>query len=170
MRTLTVTLLLGAALIATPALATDPACIAQAQADFATCKTNCKSDFIDAKAACRNISPGCLSQCNADRDSCIVAATASRDNCIALNGCDGIVGQFGDNGGRDICKAHVGCGGAGNPCGFNAQFISCLVPYEELAFVCRDNCRNLWQLGGGPGAVNACRATHHSCLLSCPQN
>ncbi len=164
-----ITLLTGTvALLATTAMATDLACIDSAHGAFVACKTDCKTDFTDAKAACKNVTPGCLSDCNAQRSDCFAAAQAPLDDCIAQNGCAGIVGAYGDGGGRDICKARVGCGGAGHSCAFNPAFITCLDPYEQLAFACRDSCRNSWQLSGGPGDVAACRTAHRACVQACP--
>ena len=169
MRTSIITLLTGAvALFATTAMATDPACISSAHGAFVACKDVCKSDFLDAKAACKNVEPGCLSDCNAQRADCFAAAQAPLDACIAQNGCAGIVGAYGEGGGRDVCKAQAGCGGPGDPCGFNPTFVHCLDPYEQLAFACRDSCRNQWQLDGGPGDVAACRTAHRACVQACP--
>jgi hypothetical protein len=165
MRTFIATLVLGAsALVATRAFATDPACIHQAQQDLLGCKSGCKSDLTAAKADCKHIEVGCLSQCNADRDDCLQTAMQPLTDCITNDGCAAIVDD-----GRATCKTQVGCGAPADPCGFNAAFVQCLDPYEQLAFTCRDNCRNLWQLNGGPGAVAACRAQHDTCVSGCPK-
>ena len=85
------------------------------------------------------------------------------DTCLAQNNCAGVV----DNG-RATCKAQVGCGAPQDPCGFNPDYVHCLDPYEQLGFTCRDNCRNLWQVGGGPQAVAACQSQFHDCVEVCP--
>ena len=50
----------------------------------------------------------------------------------------------------------------------HSDYVHCLDPYEQLGFTCRDNCRNLWQLSGGPAAVNACQSQFHDCVKACP--
>ena len=167
MRTRIVTLLIVAVtFLATPASARRRSvapCIVQATGTYMQCKRSCRADFVGDKAACLSIDPGCLSQCNLDRDACLAAATASLDACVVQNGCTAIV----DNG-RTTCRQQVGCGGATDPCTFNPQFVQCLDPYEQLAFTCRDSCKNLWQLNGGPTAVAACHTQHQACVRACP--
>jgi hypothetical protein len=169
MRTLVSALLVTTAtLLPSASRATDLQCLLSASGAFRTCNTGCKSDFTNARAACATVDPGCLSECNATLTTCIDGAKASLQACLTDNACDAIVGQFGDGGGRDVCKAQVGCGAAGDSCDFNHDFVLCLDPYEQRAFVCRNGCQDAWQLSGGPAAVAACRKQLKTCLEGCP--
>ena len=156
---------MGALLLAigTPARADVKSCVQDARTTFNACKQGCKSDYVDARAACRGVEPGCFAACIDAREACITSATASLDACLAQNDCAGVV----DNG-RAVCKSQVGCGAPQDPCGFNTAYVHCLDPYEQLTFTCRDNCHNVWQAGGGPTAVAACRTAFHDCVKGCP--
>jgi hypothetical protein len=164
MKTLGAALLLGAVWLIPGTVRADSTCVANAKTAFKGCLTGCKNAFIDDRANCRNIAPGCLSACIDTRDTCLTAADAPLEACYATNACDAIVTNA-----RPGCQTQCGCGGAGNPCGFNACFVKCLDPYEQLRFTCRDECRNQWQLNGGPTAENTCRTQFQTCVQACPQ-
>jgi hypothetical protein len=165
MKTIISTLLMGAAFLlatGTPTRA-DNACLQDARSAFMDCKASCKSDYQDARAGCRGVDPGCFGACIDARETCTTNATASLDACLVQNDCAGVVDK-----GRATCKVQVGCGAPQDPCGFNPDYVHCLDPYEQLGFTCRDNCRNLWQVGGGPVAVKACESQFHDCVKACP--
>jgi hypothetical protein len=162
MKTLGAALLLGA-LWLTAARADVKSCLQAAKNTYAGCKTGCKNAFLDDRANCRNIEPGCLSACLDARETCLANADAPLEACIAQNGCDAIVTNA-----KPTCQSQCGCGGPGNPCGFNACYVRCLDPYEQLKFSCKDACRNQWQLSGGPAAETACRTQFHTCVAACP--
>ena len=169
MRTLLTALVVATImLVPSASRAADIQCLFSASHAFRGCNAGCKSDFANARAACATVDPGCLSECDAGLTACIDAAQASLQSCLTEQGCGAIVGNFGDGGGRDVCKAQVGCGTAGDPCNFNHDFVLCLDPYEQRAFVCRDACQDAWQLSGGPAAVAACRTQEKTCLEACP--
>ncbi len=122
-----------------------------------------RNAFRNEGERCRGMAPAGLSTCIDDRDTCITNAEASLKACIATD-CSGIVAN-----GRTVCQTQCSCGGAGNPCGFNTCFVKCLDPYEQLRFTCTDNCHNVWQLSGGPAAVQACADAFTTCRSNCPQ-
>jgi hypothetical protein len=157
-------LLLGALWLTAPAARADvKSCLRDAKNTYAGCQTGCKNAFHDDVANCKGIAPGCLSACIDAREACLTNAEAPLADCIAQNGCDAIVENA-----KPTCRSQCGCGGAGNPCGFNACYVRCLDPYEQLRFSCKDSCRNQWQLNGGPTAENQCRSAFRACTAACP--
>ena len=153
-------LLLGAVwLTATTARADVKSCLQSAKSTYTGCNTGCKNAFLDDRANCKGITPGCLSDCIDARDTCLAAADATLDACV--NACQPLL----DNG-KASCKTSCGCGGSGNPCGFNSCYVKCLDPYEQIAFSCRDDCHNQFQLGGGPAAEAACQQAFKDCIAA----
>ena len=155
-------LIIGAVwLTATAARADVKSCLATAKATFSGCKTGCKNAFLDDRANCKGITPGCLSDCIDQRTTCLDNADATLNSCLAS--CQPTIDT-----GKATCRdaQHCNCGGPSNPCGFNQCYIDCLDPYEQVAFSCRDSCRNTFQLGGGPAAEAACRSAFKDCIAA----
>jgi hypothetical protein len=162
MKKLSVMLMVGAMwLTATVVRADVKSCLKTAGSTYKGCKTGCQNAFLDDRANCKGVAPGCLSACIDARTTCLDAADASLNTCLAT--CDPIVAN-----GKATCKTSCGCGGSSNPCAFDTCYVHCLDPYEQIAFSCRDNCRNQFQLGGGPAAEAACRTQFKSCVGACP--
>jgi hypothetical protein len=161
MTKLSATLLIGAIWLTATTARADQACLQSAKSVFAGCKTGCKNAFLDDRANCKGVTPGCLSACIDTRDSCISGAEASLESCEAA--CDPIVANA-----KPTCKAQCGCDAPANPCRFDPCYVHCLDPYEQIRFSCRDDCRNQFQLNGGPAAVAQCKTDFHACVAACP--
>ena len=137
-------------------------CRQQAKADYKSCKTDCRSDFTDARAACLGVSPGCFAACLDGRKECIDTAEQPLTDCLAL--CQPPLDAA-----KAACRTQCGCGGSSNPCGFNPCFIGCVNPAEDVAFLCRNACRDAFRLNtAAQAAIAACKTGFRSCVDACP--
>src|SRR5579883_551023 len=117
-----------------------------ARADVKSCLQAAKNTYAGCKTGCKNAFLDDRANCKNIEPGCLSA-------CLDA---------------RATCQSQCGCGGSGNPCGFNPCYVHCLDPYEQLRFSCKDACRNQWQLSGGPAAETACRTQFHACVAACP--
>lgn len=128
-------------------------CVAAAREELQSCSSECINDFRNERFVCRNVEPGCGRECLGRREGCIETAGEPLAECLG------------------VCQATLA--GAKATCVSTCQGDqTCLDPCIDTAqvdaFTCRDDCREEFRAGGGPAAIEVCRATFRECVKTCP--
>jgi hypothetical protein len=132
-------------------------CLKRAQDRFLVCRDSCIDVRVGDKLLC-GVNPDCHKACEANFQACRDPFENVLGTC--LRGCAAAM-----EGGRDTCKAQVGCQGN---CLRNAAFLACLRPFGVANYNCRQDCLEGHRLNTGTqAALKACRVTRNSCHKAC---
>jgi len=142
--------LLGVPYVANADLDCKNAAIAQKK----VCKAECIDEFHTAKFVCRGINPVCGNPCLAGKISCVQNVRASLESCV--DGCQ-----------ADLAANKLTCVPP-PPCNGDPACDACVDAFQVQAFICRDNCREAFNLDPAKQAALAlCRSTFKACIQAC---